>query len=94
MLGIDACLLTKSLNIVNIPMPKDTPTNATSTKLKNWEKRVDEYVKRGTQLCDNLESALSLNWGKCTCIMRQRLEGHNNFEQVSGNRCNTATQND
>jgi hypothetical protein len=44
------------------------------TQVRIWEKQVDEHVKRGTMLTENLKTAYSLIYGQCSDAMRARLE--------------------
>jgi hypothetical protein len=52
--------------ICRVPMPEDTPANASATKKQVWERHIGVYAKRDNHLMANLETAFSLVMGKCT----------------------------
>ncbi len=47
---------------------------------------MDEYVKQKSYLIDNIKRLYSLVWGQCTEVMRQRLEGLNDFSTMNNER--------
>jgi hypothetical protein len=47
-----------------------------------WEKQVDEHVKRGMMLSENLKTACSLIYGQCSDAMRAKLELRPNHERI------------
>jgi predicted RNA-binding protein associated with RNAse of E/G family len=62
--------------------PEDPPADATRTRVRIWEKEVDEYVKRGILLTENLKTAYSLIYGQCSEAMRAKLELRPNHKAV------------
>jgi hypothetical protein len=54
--------------------PTDPPATATHTQVRIWEKQVNEHVKRGTMLSENLKTAYSLIYRQCSDAMRAKLE--------------------
>jgi hypothetical protein len=44
--------------------PTDPSATVTQTEVQIWEKQVDEHVKRGTMLAENLKMAYSLIYGQ------------------------------
>jgi hypothetical protein len=59
-------------------VPTDPTATATRTEVRIWEKQVDEHVKRGTMLAENLKTAYSLIYGQCSDAMRAKLESREN----------------
>jgi hypothetical protein len=49
-----------------LTMPTDPETSASKTEIRIWEKHVDEYVKQGLMIEENLKTAYALIWGQCT----------------------------
>lgn len=52
----------------------DPPADASWTQVQIWLKQVNEHVKRGTMLTENLKMAYSLIYGQCSDAMRVKLE--------------------
>jgi hypothetical protein len=46
-------------------------------------KQVDEFVRRETELRENVKTLYSLVWGQCTDIMKQKLEASDDFEDIA-----------
>jgi len=63
--------------------PNDPPAGATKTQERIWQKLVDDYVKQGVSMRDNLGMLFSLVWGQCTDIMRQKIMALNTYEAMS-----------
>jgi hypothetical protein len=63
-------------------MPTDPPATATGTQVQILEKQVNEHVKRGTMLLENLKTAYSLIYGQCSDSMRTRLESMQNHVTI------------
>jgi hypothetical protein len=57
------------MEIIDIHVPNDLQTEATSTKFRIWEKKLDEYVKRYTILEQNIKKTYSLICGQGSDIM-------------------------
>lgn len=72
-----------NLTLPTFTEPTDPPADATRTGVRIWEKQVDEYVRRDTELRENIKTLYSLVWGQCTDIMRQKLEALDTFETIS-----------
>jgi hypothetical protein len=66
-----------------MPTLQDPPEYATRTQRCIWEMKVDEFVKRETQLEENIQILYLLVWGQYTDIMRQRFEALDTFEVMS-----------
>ena len=81
--GGDARLAVESLKKPEFEMPSDPIDGASKTMERIWEKTVDEFVKRSTHLEENMKTLYSLVWGQCTDIMRQKLDAHESFAEVS-----------
>jgi hypothetical protein len=47
-----------------------------------WEKQVNEHVKRGTMLSENLKTVYSLIYGQCSDAMRAKLESRPNHVTI------------
>jgi hypothetical protein len=72
-----------NLELPAITEPEDPDENATKTRLRIWEKQVDEFVRRETELRENVKTLYSLVWGQCTDIMKQKLEASDDFEDIA-----------
>jgi hypothetical protein len=80
---MDTRLSIENLRLIVIPAPADTPAEANRTELKIWGKRVDKFVRRETQLEENMKTAYTLVWGQCSDMMRQRIETYNVYSEIS-----------
>jgi hypothetical protein len=76
--GADAKIALETLAVPTFPEPTDPPNDATRTRIRIWEKEVDDYVKRGTLLSENLRTAYSLIYRQCSKAMRAKLESRPN----------------
>ena len=81
--GSDARRSIEKLTTVTIERPADPPDNAGRTDIRIWEKEVDEFVRRKSNLFENLKTIYSLVWGQCTEYMRQKLEATDDYEEMS-----------
>jgi hypothetical protein len=84
--GSDTRLAIENLVLSVLDMPVDPPTDATKIQTRIWEKKVDEYVKRETNLQENRKTLYSLVWGQCTYVIRARLEAletHRNMSDIA-----------
>jgi hypothetical protein len=81
--GSDVRLAVEHLEMPVLDELSDPPADATKTKTRIWEKKVDEYVRRETNLHENLKTIYSLIWGQCTDIIRQKIEASDNYETMS-----------
>jgi hypothetical protein len=59
-------------------VPTDPSATVMRTEVRIWEKQVDEHVKRGTMLAENLKTDYSLIYGQCSDAMRAKLESREN----------------
>lgn len=84
--GADVGLSVENLTITTKALPDDPESGASLTAKRIWEKEVDEYVKQKSYLIDNIKRLYSLVWGQCTEVMRQRLEGLNDFSTMNNER--------
>jgi hypothetical protein len=67
--GGDVRLAIKNLKAPALNIPTDPPGNATKTKTRIWEKKVDEYVRKESYLEENLKTLYSLVSGQCTDVI-------------------------
>lgn len=81
--GSDARRSIEKLTTVTIERPADPPDNAGRTDIRIWEKEVDEFVRRKSNLFENLKTIYSLVWGQCTEYMRQKIEATDDYEEMS-----------
>jgi predicted RNA-binding protein associated with RNAse of E/G family len=80
--GADTKIALETLAMPAFREPEDPPANATRTRVRIWEKEVDEYVKRGILLTENLKTAYLLIYGQCSEAMRAKLESRPNHQAV------------
>jgi hypothetical protein len=64
--GADTKTALETLSEPTFPELTDPAANATRTQERIWEKQVDEHVRRGTMLMENLKTAYSLMYGQCS----------------------------
>jgi hypothetical protein len=81
--GSDVRLAVEHLEMPVLDEPSNPPADATKTKTRIWEKKVDEYVRRETNFHENLKTIYSLIWGQCTDIIRQKIQASDNYETMS-----------
>ena len=79
----DIRFVVDNLELTVIDEPVDPPADHTRTQERIWQKKVDEFVARETQLRENVKTLYSLVLGQCTDIMKQKLEGLDSFETIS-----------
>jgi hypothetical protein len=68
---------------LTLPVAPADETDKTLNKI--WDKEIDEYVKRKTQLADNMQTVYSLVWGQCTDVMRQKVEALSVYKTLTTN---------
>lgn len=64
--------------------PTDPAANVSWTQVHIWEKQVNEHMKRGIILMENLETAYSLIYGQCSDALRAKLESRPNHAVIEG----------
>ena len=65
-------------------MPADLPAvGSTRAKIRVWEKKVKEVVKRNSQLEENCRAAYALVLGQCTEYLRAKIEATNNYKDIN-----------
>jgi hypothetical protein len=69
--------------ISSIPLPADVPSTATKTETRIWEKKVDEYVRKISQIEENMKTLYSLVWGQCSDVIRARIEALDNYQDMT-----------
>jgi hypothetical protein len=72
--GHDIKLAVYTLEMPVFVEPTDPPDNASKSKLKIWEKKIDEYVRRESYFDENVKTLYSLVWGQCTKVIRAQIE--------------------
>jgi hypothetical protein len=83
--GADTKTALETLAVPTFPEPVDPPAGATRTQERIWEKQVDEHVKRGNFLVENLKMAYSLVYGQCSDALRVKLESRPNHAMIEAN---------
>ena len=68
-----------------IAMPVDPKDDASKTKLKNWEKMIESYVKRIDTYAENKSTLYSVFWGQCSDTMKTKIKALDIFELISEN---------
>jgi hypothetical protein len=63
----------------------DPPQGATRHAIRRFEKMIDEQTKRELQLEENVRALYSIVWSQCTEAMKTRIEGMNNYQEISNN---------
>jgi hypothetical protein len=82
--GADTKMALETMAEPTFTEPTDPDATATRTQVRNWEKQVDEHVKRGSMLTESLKSAYSLIYGQCSNAMRAKLESRPNHIAIEG----------
>ena len=80
--GTDAKIALEMLAVPSFPEPADPLKDATQTRCRIWEKEVDEYIKKGLLLTENLKTAYSLLYRQCSEAMRAKLESRPNHAAI------------
>ncbi len=75
-------LVVKNMALPTLLAPVDPLEGASQTEERIWEKNVDEFVRQGNYLSENVKTLYSLIWGQCTDIMRQKLEALEDFDRM------------
>jgi hypothetical protein len=82
--GADTKMALETMAEPTFAEPTDPVATATRTQVRIWEKQVDEHVKRGSMLTENLNTAYSLIYGQCSDAMRAKLESRPNHIAIEG----------
>jgi hypothetical protein len=73
--GADAKMVLETLAEPTFTEPMDLDATATRTQVRIWEKQVNEHVKSGNMLTENLrKTTYSLIYGQCSNALRAKLE--------------------
>jgi Zinc knuckle len=80
--GADTKIALEMLAMPTFCEPENPLADATQTRVRIWEKEVNEYVKRGILLSENLKTAYSLIYGQCSEAMRAKLESRPNHQAM------------
>jgi hypothetical protein len=80
--GADTKTVLETLTTPVFPEPTDPPTGATRTQERIWEKQVDEHVKRGSMLTENLKTAYSLIYRQCSDALHAKFESRPNHAAI------------
>ena len=84
--GSDAAVTVEKLALPTLTFPVDPGMNVTEADKYIWKKRVDECLKQESYLCQIMKTLYALVWGQCTDVMRQKIEGTDEFEVLSEDR--------
>ena len=69
--------------MIDQPDPPIDPTDPVAEYI--WKKEVDEYIRRKSQLRENLKTAYTLVWGQFTDLMRIKLKASLNYDTLKKN---------
>jgi hypothetical protein len=83
--GSDTRLAVENLTMPTLTLPVAPADEKDRTLNKVWDKEIDEYVKRKTQLADNMQTVYSLVWGQCTDVMQQKIEALSVYKTLTTN---------
>ena len=81
--GGDTRLAVENLAFPKMVEPEDPPDGASKTKIKIWERDVEEFCRRQHNVREHIKTLYSLVWGQCSDIMRQRIEALDEFDKMS-----------
>jgi hypothetical protein len=83
--GSDTRLAIENLTMPVLALPVAPADEKDKTLNKIWDKEIDKYVKRKTQLAGNMQTVYSLVWRQCTDVMRQKVEVLSVYETLTLN---------
>lgn len=73
----------RTLSVPTLVKLADPLSGAGKTDLRTWEKRVDEHVKRGATLTENLRAACLLVCGQCTKAVQAKVKARDNHDMIN-----------
>jgi hypothetical protein len=81
--GGDIQITVETLALPTLNPPPNPADDADKFVLKIVEKELDEFIRRRSQLRENIKSLYSLLWGQCTENMRNHFEALDDYEAFS-----------